>query len=111
MAWNGTIGVQVCELGQVYTSSDLINWFPQNSNLTNDLEAVTFFGNRIIIAGANGAVAYSDDGVNFVAGSLHTTNWIVSLAASSNLVVAVGDNGALWPTRRPVVAITPSARN
>jgi hypothetical protein len=96
MAWNGTLGVQVCELGQVYTSPDLIDWFPQNSNLTNDLEAVTFFGNRIIIAGASGAVAYSDDGVNFTAGSLHTTNWIVSLAASSNLVVAVGDNGALY---------------
>ncbi|HUD47041.1 MAG TPA: hypothetical protein VMR33_09430 [Candidatus Baltobacteraceae bacterium] len=96
MAWNGTLGVQVCELGRVYTSPDLVDWFPQNSNLTNDLEAVTFFGSRIIIAGASGAVAYSDDGVNFTAGSLHTTNWIVSLAASSNLVVAVGDNGALY---------------
>jgi hypothetical protein len=96
MAWNGTLGVQVCELGQVYTSADLVDWFPQNSNLTNDLEAVTFFGSRIIIAGANGAVAYSDDGVNFTTNSLHTTNWIVSLAASSNLVVAVGDSGALY---------------
>lgn len=74
----------------------MVNWFPQNSGLTNDLEAVTFFGNRIIIAGADGAVAYSDDGVNFTANSLNTPNWIVSLAASSNLVVAVGDNGALY---------------
>ncbi|HEY3856531.1 MAG TPA: hypothetical protein VGO67_19270 [Verrucomicrobiae bacterium] len=96
MAWNGTLGVQVCELGQIYTSPDLVNWLPQNSNLTNDLEAVTFFRNRIIVAGAHGAFAYSDDGVNFTAGSLHTSNWIVSLAASSNLVVAVGDNGALY---------------
>jgi len=96
MAWNGNLGVQVCELGQIYTSPDWFNWFPQNSRLTNDLEAVTFFGNRIIIAGAAGAVAYSDDGVNFTTNSLHTTNWIVSLAASSNLVVAVGDSGALY---------------
>jgi hypothetical protein len=96
MAWNGTLAVQVCELGQVYTSPDLVEWFPQNSNLTNNLEAVTFFGSRIIIAGANGAVAYSDDGVDFIASSLHTTNWIVSLAASPDLVVAVGDNGALY---------------
>jgi hypothetical protein len=96
MAWNGTLGVQVCELGQIYTSPDLVNWFPQQSNLTNDLEAVTFFGSRIVIAGAAGAVAYSDDGVNFTTNSLHTTNWIVSLASSSNLVVAVGDNGALY---------------
>jgi hypothetical protein len=96
MAWNGTLGVQVCELGRVYTSPNLVDWFPQNSNLTNDLQAVTFFGNRIVITGANGAVAYSDDGVNFTASSLNTTNWIVSVAASSNLVVAVGDNGALY---------------
>src|SRR3984957_4639076 len=96
MAWNGTLGVQVCELGQVYTSPDLVNWYPQNSNLTNDLEAVAFFGNRVIIAGAYGAVAYSDDGVNFITNSLQTTNWIVSVAASSNLVVARGDSGVLY---------------
>ena len=96
MAWNGILGVQVCERGQVYTSPDLVEWFPQNSTLTNNLEAVTFFGDRIVVAGANGAVAYSDDGVNFIASSLHTTNWIVSLAASPDLVVAVGDNGALY---------------
>jgi hypothetical protein len=96
MAWNGTLGVQVCDLGRVYTSPDLINWFPQDSHLTNDLQAVTFFGNRIILTGSYGAVAYSDDGVNFTAGSLNTANWIVSVAASPNLVVAVGDNGALY---------------
>ncbi len=96
MAWNGTLGVEVCDRGRVYTSPDLIDWFPQESHLTNDLQAVTFFGDRIIVTGAFGAVAWSDDGVNFTAGSLNTSNWIVSVAASSNLVVAVGDNGALY---------------
>jgi len=96
MAWNGTLGVQVCEMGRVYTSPDLVNWYSQNSGLTNDLQAVTFFGSRIIITGANGAIAYSDDGVNFTNCSVSTANWLVSVAASSNLVVAVGDNGALY---------------
>jgi hypothetical protein len=96
MAWNGTLGVQVCDCGQIYTSPDLVNWTPQNSNLTNNLQAVTFFGNRIVVTGANGAVAYSDDGVNFITNSLNTTNWIVSVAASPTLVVAVGDNGAVY---------------
>lgn len=95
-AWNGTLGVQVCDQGRIYTSPNLIDWFAQNSNLTNDLQAVTFFGNRIVVAGAAGAVAYSDDGVNFTNGSLNTSNWIVSVAASPKLVVAVGDNGALY---------------
>ncbi len=96
MAWNGTRGVQVCELGRVYTSPNLIDWFPQDSGLTNNLQAVTFFGNRIIITGANGTIAYSDDGVNFTNCSVNTANWLVSVAAASNLLVAVGDNGALY---------------
>jgi len=96
MAWNGTLGVQVCELGRVYTSPDLVNWYSQNSSLTNDLQAVTFFGSRIIITGANGAIAYSDDGINFTNCSVSTTNWLVSVAASPNLVVAVGDSGAIY---------------
>ena len=85
MAWNGTLGVQVCDGGRVYTSPDLINWTPQNSHLTNDLQAVTFFGSRIIITGAYGAVAYSDDGVNFITNSLNPADWIVGVAASPKL--------------------------
>ena len=57
---------------------------------------MTFFGNRIIITGANGTVGYSDDGVNFTTTNLNTTNWLVAVAASSNLVVAVGDNAAIY---------------
>jgi hypothetical protein len=97
MAWNGTLGVQVCELGQVYTSPNLIDWFPQNSSLTNDLQAVTFYKNRIIITGAGGAIAYSDDGVHFTNCSVNDEgDWLVSVAASSNIVVAVGDGGVLF---------------
>ena len=114
LAWNGTLGVQVCDSGQIYTSPDLINWTPQNSHLTNDLQAVTFFGHRLIVTGANGAVAWSDDGTNFTAGSLNTTNWIVGVAASSNLVVAVSDygtvftstNGATWQKQSPPPNLT-----
>ena len=64
--------------------------------MTNDLQAVTFFGNRMIVTGANGAIAYSDDGVNFTNASVSTANWLVSVAASSNRAVAVGDNAAIY---------------
>jgi len=96
MAWNGYLSVQVCDNGQVYTGSDFLGWVPQNSGTTNDLEAVTFFGNRIILVGANGTVGYSDDGVNFITTNLNTANWLVGVAASSNLVVAVGDNAVIY---------------
>ncbi|MGO8925782.1 MAG: hypothetical protein ACLQU3_02635 [Limisphaerales bacterium] len=96
MAWNGYLSVQVCDNGQVYTGTDFLGWVPQNSGTTNDLEAVTFFGNRVIIVGANGTVGYSDDGVNFTTTNLNTANWLVGVAASSNLVVAVGDNAVIY---------------
>src|SRR5208283_4509562 len=96
MAWNGYLSVQVCDNGQVYTGTDFLGWVPQNSGTTNDLETVTFFGNRIIIVGANGTVGYSDDGVNFTTTNLNTANWLVGVAASSNLVVAVGDNAVIY---------------
>jgi hypothetical protein len=96
MAWNGYLSVQVTELGQIYTGIDFLGWTPQNSGTTNDLQAVTFFGNRIVFTGANGTVGYSDDGVNFTTTTLNTANWLVDVAASSNLVVTVGDNAAIY---------------
>ena len=67
MAWNGYLSVQVAELGQIYTGTDFLGWAPQNSGTTNDLQAVRFFGKRIVFVGANGTVGYSDNGVNFIA--------------------------------------------
>jgi hypothetical protein len=100
MAWNGYLSVQVCDNGQVYTGTDFLGWIAQNSGTTNDLEAVTFFGDRIVIVGANGTVGYSDDGVSFTTTNLNTTNnaWLVAVAASSNLVVAVGDEAVIYTT-------------
>jgi hypothetical protein len=84
--------------------------------LTNSLQAAAFFGRRIIVTGANGAIAYSDDGVNFTNSSVNTTNWLVSVAASGSRAVTVGDNGALytsgngatWTVQSPPPNLAPS---
>ena len=96
MACRNGLVVQVAERGQIYTSVDFDNWIPRDSHTTNALQAVTFFGNRIIVTGENGAALYSDDGVNFVYTNLNTLDWLVAVAASSSLVVAVGDEGAIY---------------
>ena len=100
MAWTGYLSVQVAELGQLYTGTDFLGWVPQNSGTTNDLQAVKFFGQRIVFLGANGTVGYSDDGVKFTASALSTpdtpADWLVDMAVSSNLVVSVGDNGVIY---------------
>jgi hypothetical protein len=98
MAWNGTLGVQVGDLGRIYSSPDMQNWVPCVNRNTNDLQAVRFFGSRIVVCGQNGLVGYSDDGVNFTCTNLNFSsgNWLVGLAAASNRLVAVGDNAVIY---------------
>src|SRR5579862_4824002 len=96
MAWDGSTAVQVTDLGQIYTGLGFFGWLPRVSGTTNTLQAVRFFGSRIVFVGANGTAGYSDDGVNFSVSSLNTTDWLVDLAVSSNLVVAVGDNAVIF---------------
>lgn len=101
MAYSPTasLAVQACERGQIFTSSDLDLWLPRDTGLTNDLRAVTFFGQRIIVTGENGLVLYSDDGQHFQAGTLldgPTADWLEAVAASTTVAVAVGDNGAVY---------------
>jgi hypothetical protein len=116
MTWNGETSIQVADLGQIYTGLGFYGWLPRNSGTTNTLQAVKYFGNRIVFVGANGTAGYSDDGVNFSVSSLNTPDWLVDLAVSSNLVVAVGDNavifassdGAKWAFQRAPTNVFPN---
>lgn len=97
LAENGNVSVEVAELGQVYIGDSFYNWVPSVVPTTNDLQAVTFFGNRLVAVGENGAVVYSDDYVNFTNVNLNTApDWLIAVAASSNLLVAVGDEAILY---------------
>jgi hypothetical protein len=115
MTWNGETSIQVADLGQIYTGIGFFGWLPRNSGTTNTLQAVRYFGNRIVFVGANGTAGYSDDGVNFSVSSLNTPDWLVDLAVSSNMVVAVGDNavifassdGAKWAFQRAPTNVFP----
>jgi hypothetical protein len=94
-----SLGVQVAERGQIYTTSDLDLWLPRDTFVTNALRAVTFFGQRIVVTGEAGLVLYSDDGEHFQAGTLAdgpTADWLEAVAASFTQLVAAGDNGAIY---------------
>ena len=101
MAYSGSLSlaVQVAERGQIYTSGDISTWVPRDSGTTNDLRALTFLGQRIIITGANGTVLYADDVNHFQTGTLldgPTADWLEAVTASQTLAVAAGDNGAIY---------------
>jgi hypothetical protein len=96
LAYFNGLTIAVTDSGQIYTSDDLALWLPRQTGVTNDLQAITVFGNQVVVTGAAGAVLYSSDGVNYTGTNLATTDWLVGAAASSNLVVAVGDNAAIY---------------
>jgi len=97
IAQNGSVTVAVAELGQIYVGNDYYDWVPRVVPTTNDFQAVTFFGNRLVAVGENGTVVYSDDYVNFTNVGLNTSpNWLIAIAGSPNLLVTVGDNAIIY---------------
>ena len=46
-----SLAVQVAERGQIFTSDNLDLWLPRDSKVTNALQGVVFFGQRIVIVG------------------------------------------------------------
>jgi len=91
------LGVQVCERGRFYHSTDLVNWTLGTSGTTQSLRSVTFLNNRIIITGEEGTVLWGDSIDNMQPGTITATlDWLEDVAASTNLAVAVGDFGAIY---------------
>jgi hypothetical protein len=100
MAYSPGLGVavQVAELGQVFSSSDLNLWTPRTSGTSNDLRGVAFFGARILVVGQNRTVLFADSLDDFRPGTVSgglASDWLESVAASPALAVAVGDNGVI----------------
>jgi photosystem II stability/assembly factor-like uncharacterized protein len=97
LAQNGNVTAAVAELGQIYIGNDFYDWVPCVVPATNDLQAVAFFGSRLVAVGEDGMVIYSDDYVNFTNVPLNTTpNWLIAIAASPSRLVAVGDNAIVY---------------
>jgi hypothetical protein len=88
--------VQVCDQGQVYTSTDSLAWTRHDLGFREQLRAGLFFGDRFVATGESGRVLWSDDLVAFKTLNLGTPNWLEGLAASSTRLVAVGDHAALY---------------
>src|SRR5262245_14232025 len=73
------LALQVAERGQIFYTADFNLWFPIDTGVTNDLRAVTFFGNRIVVTGEAGRILYADAVDDFRQGTLMdgaTADWL-----------------------------------
>ena len=99
------LAVQVGDGGTIYVKRADQRWAPAVSGTTNYLRSVALMGMRVITAGENGCILWSDDGDTFQAAQLSplTTDWFEGVAASSQRAVAVGDNGSIYTSTNGLV--------
>jgi hypothetical protein len=95
--------VAVAEYGQLFTSTDLVNWTRENTGTSRWLRSATYFGNtptntaRLLIAsGQSGTLLVSEDFTSFQTIDLNTADWLEGITASATRAVAVGDNAAIY---------------
>ena len=95
--------VAVAEYGQLFTSTDLVNWTRENTGTSRWLRSATYFGNtptntaRLLIAsGQSGTLLVSEDFTSFKTIDLNTADWLEGITASATRAVAVGDNAAIY---------------
>ena len=99
----------VGDAGTIVTSPNSPNWTPQNSiwtpqnsNTTSNLSSVTVggaSGSRFLAVGPGGAVAYSDDGVTWVASASSGAS-LSKVVSAPGMYLAVGDAGANAVSKR-----------
>ncbi len=89
---------EVTDHGQIYVSSDRVNWTSLASGVDSALRAITFFGDRAVITGEAGTILRESATGAFEAAALDspTADWLEGVAASDAVLVAVGDNAAIY---------------
>ncbi len=98
------VAVQVGDGGTVYVQRTDERWAPAVSGVTNYLRSVALMGERLIVAGENGCILWSDDGNYFQRAQLSpsTTDWFEGVTASAQRAIAVGDNGSIYSSTNGV---------
>ncbi len=93
------LGVQVGDAGSLHLQGSDERWAPAYTGVDEYLRGATMLNGRIIAAGENGRVIWSDDGAAFNIASLNPPNpldWFEGVAASGQKAVAVGDHGTIY---------------
>jgi len=93
-----TFTVQVGDSGSIFVQGLDERWTPAVTGVTNYLRSVALFGSRMVAAGEDGCILWSDDGRTFQKANVPgiTGQWFEGVAASGVRAVAVGDEGYIY---------------
>lgn len=102
VAWSPehNVWIAVGNNGTIYRGlANAATWSARTSNTSNDLQAVTWAGNRFVVVGSNGTVLTSTDGLSWTTRTSGTTQTLIGINWRSNggstALVAVGSNGTI----------------
>ena len=94
------LSVQVGDAGTLYVQRSDGRWAPSNTGSENYLRSTALLGERIIAAGENGTILWSDDSVEFEQATLSPVlvydDWFEGVTVSGQRAVAVGDRGMIY---------------
>lgn len=98
LAYNGTNTAYIAagERGQLYTSTDLDTWIPQDTGTRRALRSAVYLGDKLVVTGEAGTVLTGTDPAALTRVDLGTSDWLEGVAASTDRFVAVGDNAAIY---------------
>ena len=94
IAYGNGLFVTIGWEGGVATSSDGINWTPQDPGAGNSLGSICFGNGAFVGTGPSGTVLVSTNGTNWSAHSLPNSSSLRAVAFGSGMFVAAGRSGS-----------------
>ena len=97
VATDGTTDVLVGQFGLIYTSTNQTKYFKKvTQSITNDISTVIYYGQIFALAGSNGMLGYSTDGITYTAQGYSYGDAVTTRSLQQKLddFVSVKDFGA-----------------
>lgn len=91
---NGTY-VYVGMNGNIYTSSNLINWNKRNSSVSVKLVGISYGKGQFVVTGDQGTILTSNNGINWTKQDSGTNNYLIRSRYANGMYIACGYNGSL----------------
>ena len=87
--------VYVGNNGNVYTSSNLINWNKRTSGTNVKLVGISYGKGQFVVVGDRGTILTSPNGINWTKQDSGTDNYLIRSRYANGMYIACGYNGSL----------------
>lgn len=91
---NGTY-VYVGNNGNIYTSSNLVNWNQRTSGVSVKLVGISYGKGQFVVTGDQGTILTSSNGINWTKQDSGTDNYLIRSRYANGMYIACGYNGSL----------------